>query len=142
MDILTLHAVLSAWWIDDYPLRLIKIRAYWHVLPVNSEADQWLKANRLDNASFRTRRDALQATRLALQMPEAISPSKKPHYRPTNDGYYQLAGEMTAQRSRSNHRWVVHSAAGRALGYAPSLWRAAWIAQQRLDDLLGSQQTS
>lgn len=110
--------------------------------PSEVEANRWLQQTRLSEQRFQTRRQALDALIMALEMPEAIQPLKKPTCKRIGPGRYRLAGELIASRKPSatqhlgwdivapekGHDW------GRIVGSAQSLWRAAWIAQVRHDD--------
>lgn len=131
-----LHRVLGSWWVGNYPLRLTQEGRLWAILahPGEIAAQSWLRDSRLSANRFSSRRDALSALMLALEMPGAVEPMPDPYCRHLGDGLYALAGELRASRIPSGDGWIILTSDSRQVGHAGSLWRAAWIAQVRFDD--------
>lgn len=99
--------------------------------PTETVANAWLHQTRLDRQRFKTRKDALESLTLALQMPGAIKPGKKPTCEKIQSGHYRLAGKLSAVRKANRNDWTILAPDGREVGHAQSLWRAAWIAEER-----------
>ena len=134
---LQLHRVLDYWCVGEYPLRLVKDHRGWLVRGQITEikAHQWLEEIGLGQQSFTRRSDALQALQVALTRPDAPLTKGPPYYRPIEEGVYQLTGDFLARPSHRplldhQSRWQVWEQQY-MICYAATLWRAAWIAQNR-----------
>lgn len=123
-----MHRSANRWLVGDYPLALHKRPDGWTVVPLDNCG--WLISAGLADQRFRTRRDALQAVLLALQLHPHLPARSAPFYRRLSSGEYQLEGNMRAVREKNIWRVLDH---GRLTGSAPTLRSAALLARLRLD---------
>lgn len=141
MELPQLHRMLNWWWVGQYPLLLCRETIEWHEAPRahrwrimsagwSTETKTWLAKTGLVNQRFETRRDALEATAVALEMPGAPSPQDRPICRAIGDGRYQLAGEFVAERDDRDRGWFVRKG-DKTSAHAQTLWQAAGIAYNR-----------
>lgn len=133
MKTITLHRSPEGWWVADYPLLIIKHRQVWLICdqPGSLTAGCFLQQSNLARQRFPTRKQALQAVQLALQVHQ-LNPEQV-HYRRLHKGCYQLAGNLKAKRAPRG--WEILDHQQRVVGRAVSLWHAAQKAKQQTYEL-------